>query len=111
MITSFLSERGLQKDIIGRICYVVDHISYSKEIKGEKRACPYGEQGESELACVQDADRLDAIGAVGIARCVSQTVPQVASFHQAAEISVCVCVCVCVLWVLRFVLVPAPRFT
>jgi uncharacterized protein len=70
-VKDFLSKHGLAEDIIGRVCYVVDNVSYSKEIKGEKKECPYGEKGKSELSCVQDADRLDAVGAVGIARCVS----------------------------------------
>jgi uncharacterized protein len=70
-IKDFLSKHGLAEDIIARVCYVVDHVSYTKEIRGEKKECPpHGAQGESELACVQDADRLDAIGAVGIARYV-----------------------------------------
>jgi hypothetical protein len=67
-IRDFLSKKDVAQDIIGRVCYVVEHISYSKEIKGEKLPCPYGDSGEEELKCVQDADRLDAIGAIGIAR-------------------------------------------
>ena len=57
---------------IVRILHVIENVSYKKELSTLPKLAP----GESvalgavtELACVQDADRLDAIGAVGIARC------------------------------------------
>jgi len=43
--------------------YLVANVSYSKQMKGRIDPLPL------ELQIVQDADRLDAIGAVGIARC------------------------------------------
>lgn len=55
---------GCSKEFIDSVGEVVGNVSYSKEVKrgGILPMTP-------ELACVQDADRLDAIGAVGIARC------------------------------------------
>lgn len=46
------------------IKHIIDHISYSKEIK-QTTPVKY----TIDMAIVQDADRLDALGAIGIARC------------------------------------------
>ena len=58
--------------MIARILHVVENVSFKKELA----SLPRLGEGEclqlrpvTELACVQDADRLDALGAVGIARC------------------------------------------
>ena len=63
----FLEEIGAPKKQIDQICRVINAVSFSKN---------RGKQPESlEGKIVQDADRLDAIGAVGIAR----TFPMVAT--------------------------------
>ncbi|MBR4477151.1 MAG: hypothetical protein IKO96_00835, partial [Spirochaetales bacterium] len=57
---AFLEGRDLDPDTIERICLVINSVSFSKN----------GTRAPSSIEgrIVQDADRLDAIGAVGIAR-------------------------------------------
>ena len=56
----FLREHGIRPDTEDRICEAVNAVSFSKN---------RGKQPETiEGRIIQDADRLDAIGAIGIAR-------------------------------------------
>jgi len=59
---SFLEKENVSETIIQQIEYIIKNISYSSNIGKELTDIPI------ELAVVQDADRLDAIGAIGIAR-------------------------------------------
>lgn len=56
----FLSSHGIEKQTADRICKIINSVSFSEN----KDRRPDTLEGE----IVQDADRLDAIGAVGIAR-------------------------------------------
>jgi uncharacterized protein len=57
----WMTEAGFSEEVIGSVCEIMEHISY----KGaEVDDVPLGIEGQ----VVRDADRLDAIGAVGIAR-------------------------------------------
>lgn len=59
LITEFLSSIHVSQEIINRVLEIVSQVSFSK-----------GNIPTSiEAQIVQDADRLDAIGAIGIARC------------------------------------------
>lgn len=59
---------GVAADLQDSVVWIVPRISYGYETQHPFDAsAPLA----SELGCVQDADRLDAIGAIGIARCFS----------------------------------------
>ncbi|WPQ62508.1 HD domain-containing protein [Chitinophaga sancti] len=57
----FLESQGVEEDVITHVIAIVENISFKGGHNEGKFTSP-------ELAVVQDADRLDAIGAIGIAR-------------------------------------------
>ncbi len=57
----FLTENNVEADVIQQVLYVIQNISFKNRAEAPK-------QPSLELQIVQDADRLDAIGAIGIAR-------------------------------------------
>ena len=62
--TTFLEGQKVDTDIIEHVINIINHISFKNSFdkNGDKFT-------SKELQVVQDADRLDAIGAIGIARC------------------------------------------
>jgi uncharacterized protein len=58
---TFLQENGVDGVVADHVENIVRHISYKNSLAGDPWMSP-------ELAVVQDADRLDALGAIGIAR-------------------------------------------
>lgn len=68
LITDLLSKNGCPPRFVAKVSMIVEHVSYTNELKRPQLVkAILG--AHPELAIVQDADRLDAIGAVGIARC------------------------------------------
>ncbi len=59
LMSAFLKSLAVEEPIIDRVIEIVSQVSFSK---GNKPS-------SIEAEIVQDADRLDAIGAIGIARC------------------------------------------
>jgi uncharacterized protein len=64
-VNTILTDLGFKETQVNRIMYVINNMSFSKQVErgDEKINMPI------ELCIVQDADRLDAIGAIGTARC------------------------------------------
>ncbi|KAJ4369840.1 hypothetical protein N0V83_005604 [Neocucurbitaria cava] len=69
-IGTVLKANGASQDLALKVQTIVKHVSYTHEIRNPAAAISLIDQ-YPELAIVQDADRLDAIGAIGIARCFS----------------------------------------
>jgi uncharacterized protein len=62
--TTFLKEQKVDTVIITHVVNIIKHISFKNSLDKEVKKFT-----SKELEVVQDADRLDAIGAIGIARC------------------------------------------
>ncbi|MGV9002239.1 MAG: HD domain-containing protein [Candidatus Saccharimonadaceae bacterium] len=59
---NFLRSVHIGEATVQAVMYVISNMSYSKSLDGQLKEKPL------ELQIVQDADRLDALGAIGIAR-------------------------------------------
>ncbi|RTE55546.1 HD domain-containing protein [Arenibacter aquaticus] len=62
MAADFLSTLQVEKQLIEHVVQIIENISFKSSLDSKKRF------SSQELKVVQDADRLDAIGAIGIAR-------------------------------------------
>lgn len=59
----FLESQNVSETVIKHIENIIKHISFKNSLESEEKF------SSPELDVIQDADRLDAIGAIGIARC------------------------------------------
>jgi uncharacterized protein len=59
----FLFKQNVDSTVIEHIIKIIENISFKSSLDGKKNF------NSLELKIIQDADRLDAIGAIGIARC------------------------------------------
>lgn len=64
MAREFLFTQDVDSSIIEHVVNIINHISYKSSLSKDSKKFT-----SPELNVVQDADRLDAIGAIGIARC------------------------------------------
>ena len=64
IVTEFLGKTGVSNSVTTRVVHIIRHISFRDSFSGSA-------ERTAELDIVQDADRLDAIGAIGIARAFS----------------------------------------
>ncbi|KAH9771665.1 HD domain-containing protein [Citrus sinensis] len=64
IVENFLEDEGLEESKKMRILNIIKKMGFKDEIAGLANA-----EFSPEFGVVQDADRLDAIGAIGIARC------------------------------------------
>ncbi|KAF5600612.1 HD superfamily hydrolase [Fusarium pseudoanthophilum] len=69
VVYNALLDAGASSELAQAVETIVSHVSYSKEKKDPAVVTRLIGNGFPELALVQDADRLDAIGAIGIGRC------------------------------------------
>ncbi|WP_115460856.1 HD domain-containing protein [Winogradskyella aurantiaca] len=63
MAREFLFSKNVDSVIIEHVVNIVEHMSFKNSLDSNQRFT------SKEMEVVQDADRLDAIGAIGIARC------------------------------------------
>ncbi|WP_028296434.1 HD domain-containing protein [Olivibacter sitiensis] len=61
LANEFLTAIGVSERVVEHVCQIIRYMSYRSSLSGEGFR-------SKELEVVQDADRLDAIGAIGIAR-------------------------------------------
>lgn len=59
----FLFKHNVDSLVIEHVVYIIENISFKKSLESKVKF------KSPELDVIQDADRLDAIGAIGIARC------------------------------------------
>ncbi len=62
--SEFLHSFNVENGIIAHVINIIKHLSFKNELSNKERPI-----NSIEFQVVQDADRLDAIGAIGIARC------------------------------------------
>jgi uncharacterized protein len=68
---TFIDEQFNDTEKSRCVIHVIDNISYSQEVQGKRLILPYPQNIYQDI--VSDADKLEALGQVGLQRCITFT--------------------------------------
>ena len=77
-LSDFFSLNHISEEKIEKIIYIVSNISFRKELEGKNLTL------SKEFKIVRDADRLEAIGSIGVARCFGYSSVSKTVFYDAS---------------------------